>query len=359
MKTLFFLLSLFVSTKVLAYPEMVRHHYPNCIACHESPSGGGLLNAYGRGISFSLLSTWGSANEARPFYGAIDNKWMKNWFNAGGDLRGLQLHTNSAQGMMGRFIRMQAGIETAFKVGQVKFVSFFGKQETGHRLVGEFTRYFLMYQPLDELTIRAGRFLPNFGLNVAEHSLPTRKGLGFDQGQERNQVETMWSGENFNSSIALTESVKTDKKKTTEKAGTAQINYTFFDNYKLGTSVWLGKENGKSRQIYGLHGILGITEKLYYLTEFDFQSSFDRKHGLFHFSKLGYEIVKGFHLLGLEDYRKADMTNDKTLVNSYGLGAAFYPRPHFDIEASWNKMRVAAMSSDYMDYAYLMLHFYF
>jgi hypothetical protein len=33
-----------------AYPTMIRLGYVNCAACHIAPQGGGLLNAYGRGI---------------------------------------------------------------------------------------------------------------------------------------------------------------------------------------------------------------------------------------------------------------------------------------------------------------------
>lgn len=33
-----------------ALPTMVRLGYPNCVSCHVSPQGGGLLNEYGRGI---------------------------------------------------------------------------------------------------------------------------------------------------------------------------------------------------------------------------------------------------------------------------------------------------------------------
>src|SRR5438128_6051939 len=33
-----------------ALPTMIRLGYNNCAVCHISPQGGGLLNAYGRGI---------------------------------------------------------------------------------------------------------------------------------------------------------------------------------------------------------------------------------------------------------------------------------------------------------------------
>jgi hypothetical protein len=33
-----------------ALPNMIRLGYPNCVSCHVAPQGGGLLNAYGRGI---------------------------------------------------------------------------------------------------------------------------------------------------------------------------------------------------------------------------------------------------------------------------------------------------------------------
>jgi hypothetical protein len=359
MKALLFLIFILTFQKAHGYAEMVRHNYPNCIACHESPSGGGLLTPYGRTISHSVLSTWGSEKEARPFYGAFDNKYTKTWLNIGGDLRGLQLHTNSKTAMMGRFIRMQTGVEAAVKFMNFKFVTFFGKQEAGHMVRGESIRHYLVYQPTDELTLRAGRFVPNFGLNIPEHTLATRKGLGFDQGSERDQVETMWSGEKLNISASYSQSVTSDSKKNQEKAFTSQVNYTIFDSYRLGASLWLGKENERSRQIYGLNAVLGFTKKFYYLTEFDLQSSFDRKKGLFHFSKVGYELVKGFHVIGLEEYRKSDLNDPKTLLNAHGIGFQWFPRPHFDLEAIWNKRRAVQQSEDYTDYAYLMTHFYF
>ena len=357
--TFLFLTTILFTTQVFAYPEMIRHHYVNCLACHESPSGGGLLTPYGRGLSAEVLSTWGSAQEAKPFYGALDKPYLKNWFNIGGDLRAVQLHTENSQIKTGKFIRMQTGIETSLKYKNFKFVSFFGKQEKDNMVRGKFPRYYLQYQALEEVTIRAGRFIPNFGINIAEHIFATRRGLGFDQGSERDQIEAMWSGEKWNSSFTYSKQVETPTNSNLESAANAQLNYSFFDSFRIGGDLWLGTLNGISREIYGAHALLGFTKKLYYLTEFDFQNDFTKKTGLFHFSKLGYEFIKGTHVVIIEDYQKSDLNNGFTLANSYGAGLEWYPRPHFDFEGIWSKKRVAIQSNEYSDYAYLMMHYYF
>lgn len=360
----FFLIfaSSLITTNAFAYPEMIRHHYVNCLACHESPSGGGLLTPYGRSLSSELLSTWGDVKEARPFYGAIDQPWLKKWFNAGGDFRAVQFHLKDSQTKEDKFIRMQAGIETAFKYDKFKLVSFFGKQEQepDNKIRGKFVSYFLLYQAMELLSVRAGRFIPNIGINTPEHILPTRDALGFGEDSERDQVEAMWSGEKWNTSITYSQEVRTDEIPLREKAISTQVNYNFLDSYRVGADLWFGnQEGGATRQIYGVHGLLGFTKRLYYLTEFDLQHSYDKKNGLYHFSKFGYEFIKGLHAIALEDYLKSDLNNGLTLSNSFGAGFEWYPRPHFDFEAVWSKKRVAIQSNKYGDYAYLMMHYYF
>ena len=46
-------LSLFVN-QAQAYPEMIRHKYTQCQACHTNSSGAGLLNLYGKSIRANL-----------------------------------------------------------------------------------------------------------------------------------------------------------------------------------------------------------------------------------------------------------------------------------------------------------------
>ncbi|MEQ1666480.1 MAG: hypothetical protein ABL927_14015, partial [Bdellovibrionales bacterium] len=52
----FTILLLFYAASSFAFPEMIRHGYVNCTACHISPGGGGALTQYGRKLSRELLS---------------------------------------------------------------------------------------------------------------------------------------------------------------------------------------------------------------------------------------------------------------------------------------------------------------
>ena len=58
----------------LALPTMIRLGYPNCVSCHITPQGGGLLNSYGRGIDKAQSLLGGE-------YVPLDSDWFTtlNW----------------------------------------------------------------------------------------------------------------------------------------------------------------------------------------------------------------------------------------------------------------------------------------
>lgn len=61
---------------LLALPTMIRLGYPNCLSCHISPQGGGLLNLYGHGVDQAQSLVGGE-------YQPSQATWIKN-LNWGG-----------------------------------------------------------------------------------------------------------------------------------------------------------------------------------------------------------------------------------------------------------------------------------
>src|SRR5690242_17806457 len=88
---IFLATTLFWSSMSLCFPEMVRHGYNNCITCHVSPSGGGVLNHYGRSLSLEVMSFSGSEGEEQ-LLGFVKTPY---WLNVGGDVRSVQYYTNT------------------------------------------------------------------------------------------------------------------------------------------------------------------------------------------------------------------------------------------------------------------------
>lgn len=363
MNKVFLLILLSLSSVAKAYPEMIRHNYSSCTACHFSPSGGGLLNQYGRTISAEVLSRWGNEKEARPFYGALDNEKLNSWLQVGGNIRTLQFHHESDTVQEGRTIPMQAGIEVAAQWKQWTWAFFFGRLNQDWKVEPEFVRYYALYQLSDMVNIRLGRFVPNFGLNIPQHTFVTRGSLGFGQNSERDAIETTWTGEKWNLSFTGARSVVTPSRPQVETSLNTQINYNLGDSYRVGVSYWLGAEDSQHREIVSLHTALGFTEHLYVLSEAALQTRKQTGNGttegLYHFGKIGYEFTKGLHLQFVEEFAQSNLKNGTTKIESYGLGFLFYPRPHWEFETLYSKKKIAILNDNYEDYAYLLAHFYF
>lgn len=347
-----------------AYPDLIRHHYVNCTACHVAPTGGGLVNLYGRSMSRELLSASGGEREAEFLHGALPENALKEWLLIGGNARVLQLHKESPDRKTGTTIPMQAGLEIGVVGEKLGAVAFIGQPERETRRIRAVSpRYYGLWKPTEELAFRAGKFIPAFGLNVPYHTLPTRQALGFSAGQEREAVEGVWSGEIWNVAASASQTPTVIPLARRENLVTAQVHRTFNDSHRIGVSYLKGSGFSEQREAVGLHGVFGFTENWAYLTEFDYQKrgspNAPSQSGLFHFSQLIWEAKKGWHLYLLEEYSKSNVSDSSTLMNSYGPGLRYFPRPHFELDAVWLKKRTALVADRYDDYAWLMFHYYF
>lgn len=355
------------SIPVFGYPEMTRHGYVNCTTCHYSPSGGGILTAYGRELSGDLLSTWNREGENAFIYGILDTP---EWLSLGGDFRSIYLSRNPAVGRsVSEFVYMQADAEAAVTflkhwtfVGTLGYEEISGPYEPIEAVVAR--RHYLLFKPTDEWSFRAGKFQHAFGINVAEHILSTKRGLGWDQNTETYNIEAAWIGEKLDVFATGIFGRPDDEKLRRDQGVSLKGGYALGESYKVGMSYFYGDGATAVRHVYGVYGILGFTKRFFLLTETDFQfrsprnTLEDESVGWVGSHRLDYEFIQGLHAYALVDYSKLDFYFSTTLRDSFGGGVQWFPRPHFELNATYLKQRQVSVADSYGDVFWFLFHVY-
>lgn len=384
MKLFVGLVVILVTGPLFAFPEMIRHGYTNCVACHVSPSGGGVLNSYGKNLSAELLSTWSYKGEEGLLHGAVNTSAVDKWLALGGDYRGVDLQEKNTKADTGiestnsLWINMQIGLEIGIIQPLWSLVSYFGQYNTSdvdrlNQIEPYMNRFYLLIKPTDEFFFKVGRFQPNFGINIAEHFYSTRANIGVGvlsfrtqspSIEDKNTAELFWITENNNASIALYKIVD-NLVDTHDKGGTINVSHVFNDRFKLGVQYLRETNDIQSKNIYGLTSALAWSDKWVTLAEADrvlikpnSADSFAATTGVAMFQRTSYELFRGFNLAFVNDYYQGDLTDGSTLEYKYGPGFMWYPRPHFDFELFYNKEQNSQFTKA-GDYAYLMTHYYF
>ncbi len=364
-----------LGTKAIAFPELATHGYPNCIACHTSPSGGGTLTEYGRSLSKELLSTWSYEDEERLGHGLIGKS--PEWLQRGGDFRFIQSYTNDDVKTQTKNFWMQTQIELAARLGGFYIDSSLGMQRGPsstpklYDLISP--RHYLGYFFNDEVSLRFGKFLPAYGLNIPNHLAATRAPLGFDQGMEHFNLEAAYLGEKYD--LFLTAlmgkgdlagaAIDYAPDPSLDEHGVAiSTSAWVYERFKLGLSFMYGNTDAYRRILSGFFGVLKLNSKLYLLTEWDWQSKVDRAsnieaRGFAEYNELGFEAYKGVNLYLLQQETYLDLNALSSRNDSFGLGFKFYPRPHLELQAEYRKERDMRKFTSYYDSGFLTGHYYF
>lgn len=159
-----------------AYPQYQLSYDQTCTGCHISPSGGGLLNENGLGVA-ETMSQLGQA--PKFFYGKVPTP---DWLTLGGDLRGAAGYMQTPEKVLAAF-PMQADLYAAAQFSNVTLYATAGYRpaQFGNRAATTVwsREHYLMWQQnpgeASGLFVRAGRFMPVFGLRFAEHPIYTRR----------------------------------------------------------------------------------------------------------------------------------------------------------------------------------------
>jgi hypothetical protein len=160
-----------------AYPQFHLERDQTCTGCHLSPAGGNLLNENGYALAESR-SQLGTAPEF--MYGKIPTP---SWLVLGGDLRGAAGYLKTPENVLAAF-PMQIELYGAATFGKAfsLHANFGPRPATVGNEAATYVwsrEHYLQWQQnpgeTDGLYVRAGRFMPVFGLRLAEHTVYTRR----------------------------------------------------------------------------------------------------------------------------------------------------------------------------------------
>ena len=204
MKTLLCLFAtMALASPVWAEPTFLAKQYTRCTACHYSPTGGGLLTPYGRFLSHRELSTTGASDsvpsgadddprgEQAFLYGALGHALGP--VNFGLDLRPSHLRIGFPGGHEGLNLLMNLDLTAAIEKNGWTAFGTVGREppnaavRNGRTLPDStFISYehWLSYQTDSGLRIRAGRFLPAYGVRFPDHTTYTRTYLDLDRNDQ-------------------------------------------------------------------------------------------------------------------------------------------------------------------------------
>lgn len=363
---------LLLSELANAFPGMIRHGYVNCTSCHVQPTGGGVLKPYGREISQELLSSFSKENEGKLIYNAfgVADLLPTDSVQIGGDTRLIQTYRDSARLKEERFFLMQSDLEVAAQFGHWIFDVNGGYYDAEFKSL----RHYILYQWDEEFSLRGGRFRPAYGMNTPEHTLVIKRKLGWDESTETYNLEAAWLKKGWNLFITgifgkpesveeLHQGLTLGQTGIAEKGFASRGSIFIHDNYELGLEYYYGTNSSHSRHVMGPFFILGVSPQFYLLSELDFQienknSSSDSLKGFFNYEKFSYEPIQGFHLIATTEWSRSQFSNQNTFFQRYGAGIEFYPRPHFEVQALWQKQKQPSDLGVFQDNAWLMMHFY-
>jgi hypothetical protein len=169
-----------VAASAAAEPMFLAKNETRCTSCHYSPTGGGLLTPYGRLQSRQELST--SSGDSEAFlWGAFGDRLGP--VDLGIDARPTHLRVAFPGGTSSRFLLMNADLLGAVQGGGWTFYGQVGRRPEIGNTGGDIYSY--EYWGAKQLStawaIRAGRFLPAYGIRFADHTSYNRTTLGFDK----------------------------------------------------------------------------------------------------------------------------------------------------------------------------------
>lgn len=223
--------------------------------------------------------------------------------------------------------------------------------------------HYLRYAPIDSIYLRAGLFNRAYGLNVPDHFTVIKRTLGWDENSQTYNLEASWLAED-GKELFLTWSIgRPDATALNLESGVAvRYGQEVIPGFRAGLSYFYGSNPLQHRQVFGPYAIVGLSKYFYIMGEADFEyvtpNGQPSNWGSADYIKFDFQPVQGLHFYLTQEYAKTNFNDPSTAIDAYGIGSQWFPRPHFELNAVYEKRRELAQGTNYFDMAWFMFHFY-
>lgn len=326
----------FHSGTALAFPELFRLGYHSCSSCHVSPSGSGVLTDYGKSIAseISTLNWEGSGRSDYGLFQKLPESWQ-NWFDVGGDSRYIEFQRDKTFQKFAMQRELEGAVHLNSRMSVVASVGLFGPNgEKAYR------KQYILYKFNENIRIRLGKFTPAYGILQPDHTIITRRGLGFDALKETYNGE--WSFTSGLGEVFITGSMgqhfdleggqERGLQASSEDERATFVRWALYagDNLQFGASYKFGRLGHDLSRMWGLFAMFSPWPQFYALTEGDYKvegENRDQKAHVVSYSKLGYEPYRGFHLYYAHEWVGVE--------SAHSYGVQWFPLSHFEFNFTY------------------------
>lgn len=352
------------ASSAAAEPMFLSKQYARCTSCHFSPTGGGLLTAYGRSLSNEELSTFKAVAGKREhefLFGALGNRLGS--LQLGITFRPARLNLDFTGGSMSRNFVMNADVTAAFQKNGWTLYAELGRQGRASGSETDSFEHWVGYQSPKGLGFRAGRFLPAYGVRVADHTTFTRRALGFDTHDQVYALEISRSSDRalFQASIGpgrAASLIDDDGAAAVTTTARAQFDLTGSKSIVLSGRHRAASDRTNAETMGGLAFGLAPSRRLAIWTEGDVRSEDGGRGSSYTLAnETSFEAHRGFWVKLTPQLRTLPGESSAGVVR---LGAAvdWLPRTHFNVGVLY--YRDKDRKSDAVTKTFLaQLHLYF
>ncbi len=265
-----------------AYPQYIAKSYTNCGTCHYSPTGGGLLNAYGHAtleatipdvLEVGAIASLREALAKNAVTGFTDEGAAALHWDVGLDTRLLTVSAPTEIGGEDELFVVPMLAEVGGVLAYDKVLAYGtvtprrAGADAGDRTV--FSReHWGQVSLAEDMSLRAGRLVLPFGLRIPDHTQYTREDLGFGKWDQSYAIELdtftenwMWASALFAGDLGNT------PRRLQERGAVVSLARNVPGTASFGASLLAGGAKLHDRVAASLFARLRLLERTYVMGE--------------------------------------------------------------------------------------------